>query len=107
MSMFENTRLNNKKDLDTMIEKPLFTCDQLNTPLSLITASTNRYSDFILGQVYQISKKFKASKQKGKDNKNDKKDQGSINWQRITFRRNQIIFKGRQSVMLIVRDVSD
>ena len=49
MEMFENTELNDNQDLDSLIEKPLFSCDQLNTPLSLITASTNRYSDFILG----------------------------------------------------------
>jgi len=91
-------------NLQTFIDKPVFVNSELQTPVSLINAAMGRYSDLLLSQVYSLvenqpekedallqHKKLKLKKQQKK----------------ITFRKNEIIFKNRKSVMLSLSDVTE
>ena len=50
IKMFESTTYYEKSmQLTDLVELPLFSCEELNVPLSLLNAATNRYSDFMLG----------------------------------------------------------
>lgn len=46
--------LNGEKDLNQFINKPAFKEEENDLPLSLALAATNKYSDQILGLIYNF-----------------------------------------------------
>ena len=68
--------------------------------MSLIAAVQGRYSDAVLSQVYKLEQKDSE-----KNELVSKKDSCKIE-KMVTFRRNELFFMGRKSVMLNLRDVT-
>lgn len=98
--IFKNSalcRIINKENLEAFIERPIFVNVEFNTHLSLVAAVQGRYSDAVLGQIYRLQVDTKSLGQVGNSDKTEKL---------VTFRKTEIIFKGRKSVMLNIRDIS-
>ena len=99
-----------EEDIMEFINKPAFVNDELPTPMSLITAAKNRYSDYVLSQVYRLhyeKEEGKVSARGAKKKKAVAVEPAIDNSKKITFRRNEIFFNGRKSVMLNLREVKE
>lgn len=70
--------------------------------MSLISAVQGRYSDEMLSQSYRFDKDPENDKQLSKKSKRIANQRAK----RITFRKNEIFFMGRKSVMINLRDIT-
>ena len=57
------------KELNDLLEKPVFVNPELEQPISLQDAARNRYSDMILSQVYKMDFNLDITDANKKDNK--------------------------------------
>ena len=83
------------KDLHAALTKHLFVNHEHSKHLSLLTATQNRHSDFILGQTYKYVRKDQH--QATHDQNNDRT---------ISFLRNEVIFNDKKSIVINVRDLT-
>ena len=92
------------KDLHALLSKRIFVSDQQNNRLSLLNAAQGRYSDSILRNTY----KYVVHAQADGVSEQDSELTGSCERDRIlSFMRNEVIFDGKKSIVLNVRDLTD
>lgn len=90
-------------DLVNFLEMPIFLNTELQSPMSLESAAKNRYSDAVLSQVYKVSLPKKRKMERTGADRYAVELQDRL----ISFNRFEIIFDGRKSVMINIRDISD
>ena len=77
------------KDLHALLSKQMFVSQEQGYNLSLLAAAQSRYSDLMLGQTYKyVDRSFKRDRI-------------------ISFQRNEVIFDGKKSIVINVRDLTD
>lgn len=94
------------KDLNNLIDKPVFVDKERNQPISLLGAAQNRYSDQLLGQVYKMQLELDITHNSEEIAQNASGRAKEASKKLVTFNRSEIYFNDRKSVMLILRDLS-
>ena len=95
------TNLKTTRNLNNFIDKPAFINELLKTPLSLKAVAQNRFSSELLRDEFKLV--LDPSKTTPADGVDTKFMAGK---KIITFRRNDIFFDGRKSVMINLRDLT-
>ena len=91
-----------------MIERPLFYNKEVSSTFSLATAAQVRTSENILAQQYIYSKLGQQNPDIKEETKGVVSDLASTMAEKlVTFRRNEIYFDERKSIMLNVRDITN
>ena len=92
------------KDLHALLSKRVFVSDQQNNRLSLLNAASGRYSDSILRNTYKYfvhAQADRMSQQESESTENRERDR------LVSFMRNEVMFDGKKSIVINVRDLTD
>ena len=90
------------KELHAFLGRNVFVNRNQGNNLSLMTASMNRHSDYVLSQTYKyVRKNDQAFSADGSQNRTN--DSNRL----ISFLRNEVIFNDKKSIVINVRDLTE
>ena len=102
-AIFKILGIETEKDLHGLLMKPLFVNREHGNRLSFFGTANSRYSDSVLGQTYI----YKMPKNQANFAKSPLATYNSYSRERIVcFQRAEIIFNGKKSIVINVRDLS-
>ena len=103
-----------QKELDHLLQMPLFVNNDKSICMSLMTAAQSRYSDMVIGQAFKLDRQEPKNNAESKTTENvGAKDQTNLSARStvsdkiLSFQRNEVIFDNRECIVLNIRDLTD
>lgn len=95
-------QISNMEDLDSLIDEQFIFNPSLDRQLSLKNLLANRLSNAVLSQVHHINRQMGGTAETYTTAQG-----GDLDGKKVTFRKNDIIFEDKASVMLNLIDVTN
>ena len=96
--------LSDTKEVHAILGKAVFVSRENGNTLSMLSAASSRFSDSILSQQYTYKRKTNSKFLKHRKEINLSEDDG---YKTISFIRNEIIFDGKKSIVINVRNLTE